>query len=238
MSPPSELHIDRTTIPGRVLLRATSSVNNVGAGPIELRAHRSAGHRWVVYQAIYDRHGHAHLFRTQVRLVYKHIPGERYGYGNVGAASYWKVRHLATFQLWSVNRQLQLQHLVRTGPKVDYCLRDLVRTHPSARSPREAVYPGCSEEVQITHDLFGTSVGWSDVYPYGYPEQWINVTGLHGRFAYVQTVNPRGLLCEESSADNTSETFISLPSGRILGHRSRVAAPRAARTPSEAKPIR
>ena len=57
MSAPSELHIDRSTIPGRVLLRATSSVNNRGSGPLELRAHRTGSHGMVVYQAIYDRSG-------------------------------------------------------------------------------------------------------------------------------------------------------------------------------------
>jgi Lysyl oxidase len=225
MSAPSELHLDTTTIPGRVLLRATSSVNDLGAGPIELRAHRGARRRWVVEQAIYDRRGHARLFHTRVRLVYKYVPGYRYEYGNVGATSYWKVRHLAAFQLWSSNARLRLGRLVRTGPKVDYCLRDLFRTHPSPRSPPAAVYPGCSEEAGVAHDLFGTSVGWSDVYPYGYPEQWIDVTGLRGRYAYMQTVNPQGRLYESSTRNNASETFVALPSGRILGQRVGVQAP-------------
>jgi hypothetical protein len=225
MSAPSELHLDTTTIPGRVLLRATSSVNNLGAGPIELRARRRAHRRWIVSQAIYDRRGHAHLFRTRVRLVYKYIPGYRYEYGYVGSTSYWKVRHLAAFQLWSLNAHRKLERLVRTGPKVDYCLRDLARTHPSRRSPSSAVYPGCSEQAGISHDLFGTSVGWSDIYPYGYPEQWIDVTGLRGRFAFVQIVNPQGLWWESNSRNNASETFVALPSGRILGRRVGVPAP-------------
>src|SRR6476646_9256714 len=33
MSAPSDLHMDRSTIPGHVLLRATSSINNRGSGP-------------------------------------------------------------------------------------------------------------------------------------------------------------------------------------------------------------
>lgn len=225
MSAPSELHLDRTTIPGRVLLRATSSVNSLGAGPMELRAHRRGRRRWIVYQAIYDRRGHAHLFRTRAHLVYKYIPGYRYEYGYVGATSYWKVRHLAAFQLWSVDRRGHLLRLVRTGPKVDYCLRDLFRTHPSRRSPTAAVYPACTQEARATSHRFGTSVGWSDVYPYGYPEQWINVTGLRGRFAFVQIVDPHGLWHERSTRNNASETFVALPSGRVLGTRVGVPAP-------------
>jgi Lysyl oxidase len=225
MSAPAEIHLDRTTLRGHLLLRGTSSVNNLGAGPIELRAHRSGGGPWKVFQAIYGRGGHAHLYRAPVRLVYKYVPGDRYGYGYVGPENYWKVQHVAAFQLWSLNAQGQPERLVRTGPKVDYCLRDLERRNPSRRSPRAAVYPACTELRNATRHVFGTSVGWSDVYPYGYPEQWIDVTGLRGRFAFVQIANPEGLWHEASVANNASETLIALPSGRILGERVGLPAP-------------
>ncbi len=228
MSAPAELHVDQTTRPGRILLRATSSVSNLGAGPIELRGHRGSRRRWVVYQAIYDRHGHRRLFRTHVRLVFKYIPGDRYEQGYLGSASYWKVRHLAAFQLWSVDSDRHLKRLVRTGPKVDYCMRDLERTHPSRRSPPNAVYPACSEEPRLSHHRFGISIGWSDVYPYSYPEQWIDVTGLHGIFAFVQLVNPNGLWLESNTQDNASMVFVALPSGRSLGQRVGVPIPTGA----------
>jgi hypothetical protein len=225
MSAPRELHMDRSTIPGRVLLRATSSVDSRGRGPLELRVHRTAPRSTVVYQAIYDRRGRAHLFRTRAHLAYKFIPGERYGYGDVGDANYWKLRHAAAFELWSIGAHRRALRLVRRGPKVDYCLRDLTRTRPSRRSPAAAVYPACSEDPNMKRDVLGTSVGWSDVYPYSYPEQWIDVTGLRGRFAYVQVADPDDLLLESSKHDNVSETYISLPSGRVLGTRVGVTAP-------------
>ena len=225
MSAPSELHLDRTTVPGQVLLRATSSVDNHGAGPIELRAHRVGTHTIVVYQAIYDRGGKAHLYRTGARLVFKYVPGERYEYGNVGAASYWKLEHAAAFELWSVDAQLKAVRLVRVGPKVDYCLRDLFRTHPRSASPRAPVYPGCNQDPGMRSDVLGTSVGWSDVYPYMYPEQWIDVTGLQGRFAYVQIADPDNLLAESNRANDVSETYVELPSGHVLGQRVGLASP-------------
>ena len=76
----------------------------------------------------------------------------------------------------------------------------------------------------MRHDVLGTSVGWSDVYPYSYPEQWIDVTGLRGRFAYVQIADPDHLLLESSNRDNVSETYVALPSGRVLGTRVGVPA--------------
>jgi hypothetical protein len=225
MSAPSELHLDRTTIPGRVPLRATSSLDNQGAGPLELRAHRAGTHSIVVYQAIYDRNGKVHLYRTPARLVFKYVPGERHEYGNVGAASYWKLEHAAAFELWSVDAQLKAVRLVRVGPKVDYCLRDLFRTHPSSASPTAPVYPGCNQDPGMHSDVLGTSVGWSDVYPYMYPEQWIDVTGLHGRFAYVQIGDPDNLLSESNRANDVSETYVELPSARVVGHRVAVSQP-------------
>ena len=225
MSAPAEIHLDRTTLPGHLLLRGTSSVNNIGAGPIELRAHRGAHGPWKVFQAIYDRGGHAHLYRAPVQLVYKYVPGDRYGYGYVGAENYWKVQHVAAFQLWSLNAAGQPERLVRTGPKVDYCLRDLEQRNPSRGSPRSPVYAACTELRNARRHVFGTSVGWSDVYPYGYPEQWIDVTGLRGRFAFVQIVDPDGLWHEASIANNASETLVALPSGRILGERVGLPAP-------------
>jgi Lysyl oxidase len=223
MSAPSNLHIDRTTIPGRVLMRAASSVNSRGGGPLELRAHRDGSHGMVVYQAIYDRGGRRHLFRTAAKLVFKYIPGERYEHASVGTFSYWKLEHAAAFELWSIDAHRRAVRLVRMGPKVDYCLRDLIRSAPSRTSPSTPVYPACSQNPGIQRDVLGTSVGWSDVYPYEYPEQWIDVTGLSGRFAYVQIADPEDLLIESSRRDNVSETYVTLPSGRVFGRR--VGAP-------------
>jgi hypothetical protein len=225
MSAPFELHLDRTTMPGHVLLRASSSIDNHGRGPIELRARRIGSYGTVVYQAIYDRRGRAHLYRTDAKLVFKYIPGGRYEYGNVGAASYWKLRHAAAFQLWSIDGHHRAIKLVRRGPKVDYCLRDLTRTFPMPRSPRQAIYPGCSQDPNMRHDVLGTSVGWSDIYPYAYPQQWIDVTGLHGRFAYVQIVDPGRRLFESDPDKRVSETYVELPSGRVLGRRVGVSKP-------------
>ncbi len=225
MSAPRELHLDRSTLPGHVLLRATSSINNHGDGPLELRADRTGRRNTVVYQVIRDRRGRPHLFGTAAHLVFKYIPGERYEYGNVGAASYWKLKHAAAFELWSVDARGRALRLVRRGPKVDYCLRDLVRTRPSKRSPEAAVYQGCSEDPHMRRDVLGTSVGWSDVYPYAYPEQWIDVTGLRGRFAYVQIADPDNHLVEASDRNNVSETYITLPSGHAYASRVGVSMP-------------
>ncbi len=225
MAAPFDLHLDRTSVRGHVLLRAASSLSNLGRGPLELVAHRNGTGAWSVAQEIYDASGSRYVFTTEGQLVFKFVPEYRYGQPPIGNYSYWKFRHVASFELWSVDARLHLVRLVRGGPKVDYCLRDLIRAHPSTRSPIKPVYPACSQNRELRTDTLGISVGWSDVYPYEYPQQWIDVSSLRGRFAFVMVANPLGLLNEANEQNNASETFVQLPSGRVLGHRVGVAAP-------------
>jgi len=219
MSAPSDLILDRTTHRGHVLLRATSSINNHGSGPLELHGRRSGYRSMIVAQAIHHVHGGSSFFHTGARLGFHFVPGNRYGVGNLGAASYWKFRDAARFGLWRVDRHNRLISFVRAGPKLFYCFRDLDHTRPSRHSPSRAVFPACSQNPGARHITLGTSVGWSDVYPAGYPQQWVDVTGLRGRFAVIQVADPYNRIYERHEGNNASATFIQLPSGRVLGHR-------------------
>ena len=73
--------------------------------------------------------------------------------------------------------------------------------------------------------MLGTSVGWTDSYPYEYPQQWIDVTGLRGKFAYVQVADPDHLLIESNHRNDISETYVELPSGACSGTASRLLLP-------------
>jgi lysyl oxidase len=221
---PYDLTIDRYTRPGHVLLRATSSLNNRGAGPLELHGHRSGSRSMKVTQVIYRRNGTRAFIKTAGLLGYKFVSGRRLGF-TFPNESYWKFRDAARFQLWSLDDKDRAVKLVRFGPKLFYCFRDLQRTRPSARSPRRAVYPACSQNPRQRRVTLGTSVGWSDIYPYTYPEQWIDVTGLRGRFAYAVVADPFNRILESNEQNNLSETFVSLPSGRVLGTITGVSKP-------------
>jgi len=64
----------------------------------------------------------------------------------------------------------------------------------------------------------GTSIGWSDIYPSDYDNQWINVTGLRGCYAYVLRLDPFNSLFELNKNNNVSQRKIRLP-WRGYGHR-------------------
>jgi len=202
IGPPAGLYTESAG--GKVRLRATSDVRSRGRGPMELRGTRNGWRTMRTRQRIY-RVGGGHI----------DVPSEAtLRFTNVGAyfgGSYWKVHQLARFELWSVDGQGQPLHRVRVGPKLNYCLRDLERTRPGKRSPEFWHYPGCNQDPYIHHDVLGTSVGWSDIYPATYDKQWINVRGLRGCFAFLMVVDPQNLLYESNENDNTSRRLVHLP---------------------------
>jgi hypothetical protein len=205
MSKPRDLYIS-SSASGRRLLHSTSSVNSVGFGPIEIRGVRIPGTRLMrVNQRIHKRGGGKLSIRTTGRLAFYPVPGQY---------RYWKFRDAARFEIWTVDGSGAPTRRVRTGPKFYYCLRDLFRTKPSHRSPDHRVYPGCNQDPNKKAVVLGTSVGWSDVYPADYNEQYVNVSGLRGCYAFYLEVDPKNHLRETNEDDNRSRILLRLPSGR------------------------
>jgi hypothetical protein len=203
IGPPGELYVEDAG-PGHELLRATSDVRSRGRGPMELQGHRDGWHEMRVTQRIY-RVGGGHIeVRTGAALHFTDV-GSFYG------GSYWKVHQLARFELRRVTPSGGLGRVVRTSPKLNYCLRDLERTRPGRHSPRNRHYPGCNQNRFRDRVTLGTSVGWSDIYPSSYAKQWIDVSGLRGCFAFTMTVDPKHLLYESNENDNTSRRLVRLP---------------------------
>jgi hypothetical protein len=202
IGPPTELYVQSA---GRqVRLRATSDVRSRGKGPMELRGVRDGRRSMRVNQRIYKAGGGHITVPSGVKLRFTNV-------GSYWGGAYWKVHQLAHFDLLRVRSDGSLGPVVRTSPKLNYCLRDLERTRPGRRSPANRHYPGCRQDPYIDHDVLGTSVGWSDIYPAAYSKQWINVAGLRGCFAYRMTVDPKEVLFESDEDDNTSQVLVHLP---------------------------
>ncbi|HEY1273820.1 MAG TPA: lysyl oxidase family protein [Thermoleophilaceae bacterium] len=203
MRQPWGLYTDRLTKPGHTVLRAGNVIDSVGKGPAELHGVRVA-RRWMKgRQRIYKRGGGRIGITTGARLQFKFAHLQRF---------WWKFFNAARFELWTVDRRGRRVKKVRTGPKVAYCLRDLTHTRPHfRRTPPQAVYPACSTNPKAQRVTLGTSPGWADIYPPAYPEQWIDVTGLHGCFAYVHIADPENGIYESNEDNNEAQVIIHLP---------------------------
>jgi hypothetical protein len=207
MRAPYDLRIDRHAERGRVVLRATNSIDSRGAGPAELRGRRDGEKTMAARQAIHRVDGGRLYFQTGARLYFQPIPGQ---------GRYWKFADAARFELWEVDGLDRRTRLVRLGPKQNYCLRDLRRTLRGFASPRRRVYPACDQSRRTRAITLGTSTGWSDIYPATYYENWVDVTGLRGRFAFVHIADPKNGIHESNEDNNAATTIVSLPSGRPL----------------------
>jgi hypothetical protein len=201
MGTPADMYAQRTPH-GRVLLRATNNVKSRGKGPVMFRGRRTGREEMSARQHIYRYDGSQLVLKTGAELYWKFIPGQGH---------YWKFRDAARFELWSVDSTGHRVKLVRTGPKVYYCLRDLLHTKPGKGSPRFRVFPGCSQDPHKRKVTLGTSAGWSDVYPSTYHQQWIDVTGLRGCFAYVHRADPKNHIWESNEGNNDSQRIVRLP---------------------------
>jgi hypothetical protein len=199
---PSEMYV--STYDGKTLLHATSDVESRGRGPMEVRGARNGRKSMRVTQRIYKAGGGHITLRTGASLHFTDV-GEYFG------GSYWKVHQLARFELRKVHPDGTIGPILRTSPKLNYCLRDLDRTRSGRRSPLNAQYPACNQDPSIRHDVLGTSVGWSDIYPADYDKQHINVSGLHGCFVFTMAVDPKHLLFESNEHDNSSHRRVRLP---------------------------
>jgi hypothetical protein len=209
IGPPSEMYV--STYDGKVKLHSTSDVRSRGLGPMELRGHRNGPKSMRVVQRIYKAGGGHIDVRTDATLHFTDV-------GSYFGGSYWKVHQLARFELRRATADgATYGPVVRTSPKLNYCLRDLDRTRPGKRSPASRHYPGCNQDRTIKRDVLGTSVGWSDIYPADYDKQRIDVTGLRGCFAFTMTVDPKHHLYESNENDNTSRRLVRLPYPGVPG---------------------
>jgi hypothetical protein len=205
MAAPSHLRLDRKR-DGRRFLRMENSIVNVGNGPAELFARRSGPKEMQAEQVIPDLAGARHRFPTGAEVYYTSVPTR--------GGDYWKFDQAARFELWSLYPNGQRAGVVRVGPKLRYCLRDLRRVGtpgPGSRVPARRAYPACNQKRDKQQATLGTSVGWADRYPASYPGNVIDVTGLRGCFVVIHRVDPANHILEMNEANNVAARVVRLP---------------------------
>ena len=217
MAPPSHIRLSRTPSGKRVVLRMENRIVNIGVGPVEFFGQRVSPTEMTARQVIANAAGLRRRFVTGAELYFKSVPSR--------GGSYWKFQHAARFELWAVDLLARRTQLVRVGPKLDYCLRDLrrVRFGPTVRRDRR--FGACNQRAGKREVTLGTSRGWADVYPSSYPDNWIDVTGLLGCFAVVHRVDPENHILEANDANNLSSKIVRLPFKPGPQHCPRVAPP-------------
>ncbi|MEA2380106.1 MAG: hypothetical protein QOH72_77 [Solirubrobacteraceae bacterium] len=205
MAAPSHLVLDRRRKPGRALLRMENQIVNVGTGPAELFGQRTGPRQMSARQVIFDAAGGRRRFVTGAEVYYTSVPTR--------GGDYWKFDDAARFELWSLFPDGRRAALVRIGPKLRYCLRDLARVRGLALpgAPARRVYGACNQSATKREVTLGTSVGWADVYPASYPGNFVDVTGLRGCFVVLHRADPENHIVEIDETNNVSAKVVRLP---------------------------
>src|SRR4051812_50010864 len=168
MGVPSHLSLDRKRN-GRRLLRMENKIVNIGTGPAELFARRSGPREMAGEQVITDAAGGRRRFATGAEVSYTSVPTR--------GGDYWKFDQAARFELWSQFPDGRPAALVRVGPKLRYCLRDLRRIRgdlPGA--PGRRVLRACNQTAAKQQGTPRTAVRWAGVDPASYPGHVRNLT--------------------------------------------------------------
>ena len=76
--------------------------------------------------------------------------------------------------------------------------------------------PGTPASARRTRVTLGTSVGWSDIYPATYHQNWIDVTGLRGCYAFFHVADPKNHIREYNEKNNRGRVYVRLPGGRVV----------------------
>jgi hypothetical protein len=219
---------------GKLLLRLSNEVGNVGLGPLEMFPS--------VASANCDGDGEPANDRDASQRIYADADGDgafTAGVDGVGverrfgcvryhpAHDHWHVLEFAAYELRREPRPGvpgSGGRLVAGSRKVGFCVTDNRRAFPGPAAPTVAAYPvypggntGCdSESIQ------GLSVGWADIYVLALPGQQLEITDLPGgRYCIVSTVDPANLLAEANEANNTRGARISLRPSRLSVRRLR-----------------
>lgn len=208
MERPYEISAGRT-LGGRTLLYSANAIYSLGRGPVVIEGRRRSARTMFVRQRIYTANGHVSVPRPGARVVFKGIPGQ---------GGYWKFQAAARMELWSTGPG---RRRVRSGEKLVYCFRDLKRTQPLQRSPRRRIFGACSRDPGARRVLLGTSIGWADIYPASYYEQYIDVSGLRGCFELWHIADPADHLIETDESNNAAATVVRLPFRRGTAGRCR-----------------
>lgn len=212
--PASELsiHLNRKT--GVRRLRFTSSLGNVGAGPVEVRPNQlqpcpvgQHNSTQVVYRdanlnGIYEPLIDVGIFRHRAGCMVYHPMHH-----------HWHFKASAQYVLYDPSAGLQV--VVSTRRKVSFCLRDTARlplrygffTYPEA-------YGACTRRSPQ-----GISVGWMDIYQSVLAGQSLVLPpGLpDGLYCLTTVVDPIDQLLEVNSANNGAVRALAIHGDKVRG---------------------
>lgn len=122
------------------------------------------------------------------------------------AHDHWHFNDFARYKL----RRNSTGRKVATSTKVSFCMRDSrLRAGSIPGSPSSEYFEDCAPDSTM-----GISVGWSDEYDWGLPDQDLDVTGVpEGWYCLSSTADPDERLAEGDDSNNRESTKVRITAG-------------------------
>jgi hypothetical protein len=218
LEPLFNLYIQETA-KHRLLLRFGTLLDNIGDGPMIVRASKRVNKK---------------LTRVVQRI--RLADGTFQDIRQPNAIMYWE--HTSDYVHWHLRDILtvKLTPLTQTDPpterrtaKVGFCLADTDQMPVETRPPNSAPareFNNCGT-AQSTKVRMGISVGWGDNYEPYYKYQWVEVTGLPaGDYRLCALIDAQGLWQEKSKDNNSLYMDLTIdPAAKTVVVNSTVAGP-------------
>lgn len=188
----------QTTTSGRRLLRFTSTIVNVGAGPFEVRGRRpsTSTATMTTQQRLYTATGGHVDVDTPAVMFYA-------GDGH----NHWHVKDLERSDLIRLDNGVK----VAAGAKIGFCFYDTNAYRLSLPgAPSSPVYTGCGTSTSLKVRM-GLSVGWGDRYAWNLAYQYVDITRVPpGRYRLLVTVDAAQWFVETLESNNATWVDLEL----------------------------
>lgn len=194
--PPVDLRV-RYENDGRVTVRFSSTLANIGEGDLTLRATRtnSDTHEWQVDQEVTYSDAGADLIPTDAEM---HWGGDGH--------EHWHVKRVAVYTLYRLGDDGNVveDDIALPDAKVGFCFYDHSPVGEAASEEGTYVVEACGEESE-TEIRVGMSPGWADIYGFDLPGQSIEVSNLpDGAYRVVAQADPDGFFAESDLDNNVT----------------------------------
>jgi hypothetical protein len=206
---PSDITVDLARSGSHVTFRLgfSTTMGNIGEGPLEVVGHRSPGEPSMSAEQLIALRSGGTCRRSAVGTV-------RYDFRKTH--EHW---HLLGFDRYSLLRPSGTPAPAPTR-KAGFCLGDRVGLTQDLRhaAARARWITDCAiDEPHAARVVEGISVGWADIYEAYIEGQLLDITKLTpGRYVLANTVNPNRRLRESRYGNNSASVLIDLrwPQGR------------------------
>lgn len=205
----------QSTSDGR-LLRFTTSIGNVGVGPLEVRPDSSypcpTGEQNATQIIYRDANANGRYNRTKDTGTSRHSAGCMVYHT---AHEHWHFEAAAQYTLLDPDAGDRV--VISEQQKVSFCLMDSTRLSEWDGSYYRETYDGCGKRTAQ-----GIGVGWVDVYKRYLAGQHVALPSdlPDGVYCLETTVNPLNLMVESQTDNNTSVRALRIRGTRVYGRDS------------------